>query len=152
LAQGESVFERFTPPARQVVVHALDEARSLGHDHIGGEHLLLGLLHEEDGLAARVLGSLGITLEDARTHGVRPVGSWKPPATSQIPFTPGAKEALELSGDEADEMNHGFIGTEHVLLGLLGVGDEAVEGILAKLGSTPDRIRTRLLEMLSGSA
>jgi ATP-dependent Clp protease ATP-binding subunit ClpC len=146
------VFERFTPPARQVVVHAQDEARSLGHDYIGGEHLLLGLLRERDGLAARVLGSQGIGLEDARAGIARSAGTGESPTTGQIPFTLGAVRALERSSEEADAMNHGFVGTEHVVLGLLAAGDEAAAGVLAELGSSPERIRTRLLEMLSGSA
>jgi ATP-dependent Clp protease ATP-binding subunit ClpC len=146
------VLERFTPPARQVLVYAQDEARSLGHAYIGGEHVLLGLLSEREGLAARVLGSLGIALEGARTEVARAAGRQESPATGQIPFTPGAVAALQGSTEEADAMNHGFVGTEHVLLGLLAVRDEAVENVLMKLGSSSDRIRVRVMEMLSGAA
>jgi ATP-dependent Clp protease ATP-binding subunit ClpC len=146
------VLERFTPPARQVLVYAQDEARSLGHDYIGGEHILLGLLSERDGLAARVLGSQGIALEGARTEVVRAAGRRESRTTGQIPFTPGAVAALQGATEEADAMNHGFVGTEHVLLGLLGVRDEAVDDVLARLGSSSDRIRSRVMEMLSGSA
>jgi ATP-dependent Clp protease ATP-binding subunit ClpC len=134
------------------VVRAHDETRSLGHGYIGGEHILLGLLREQDGLAARALGSVGITLEAARTDVVRSIGSRQSPETGQIPFAPEAVRALERATDEADAMNHGFIGTEHLLLGLVGVGDEAVERRLTELGSSCEQIRTRVLEMLSGSA
>jgi ATP-dependent Clp protease ATP-binding subunit ClpC len=146
------VFERFTPPARQVLVHAQDEARSLGHDHVGGEHFLLGLLCEQDGLVARVLVSLGFALDDARTQIVRSFGSRESPTTGQIPFTPGAVEALERSTAEADALNHGFVGTEHVLLGLAGVGDETIESLLGELGSSSAQIRAKMLAMMSGSA
>ena len=145
------MFERFTPPARQAIVYGQDEARSLGHDHIGGEHILLALLREQNGIAARVLVSLGLTLDDARTQIVRSLGSGESPETGQTPFTPGAVGALERSTAEADAQNHGFVGTEHVLLGLAGVGDENVESLLAGLGSSSAQIRAKVLEMLSGS-
>jgi ATP-dependent Clp protease ATP-binding subunit ClpC len=146
------VFERFTPPARQVLVYASDEARSLGHDYIGGEHILLGLLREGDGIAARVLVSLGITHQSARTHLVCSIGSRESPTTGQIPFASSAVESLERATAEADSMSHGFIGTEHVLLGLAGVGDETVHAVLAELGSSAEQIRAKVLALLSGSA
>ena len=115
------MFERFTPPARQVVVYAQEESRSLGHDHIGGEHLLVGLLREERGFAARVLGSSGITLEGARMLIVPAPASRETPTTGMTPFTPAAKDALERSNEEADALSHVIVGTEHVLLGLIAV-------------------------------
>ena len=146
------MFERFTPPARQVVVYAQEESRRLGHDHIGGEHILLGLLLEREGISARVLGSLGITLEEAQKH-VGPVHDGpEAPATGMTPFMPAAKEALERASDEADALNHAIVGTEHVLLGLIAVGDENVELILSDLNVQPEQIRARVLRMMSGSA
>ena len=146
------MFERFTPPARQVVVYAQEESQRLGHDHIGGEHILLGLLREGEGIPARVLGSLGITLEEAHKH-VGPVhDATEAPATGMTPFTPAAKEALERASDEADALNHAIVGTEHVLLGLTAVGDEVVEMILSELSVAPEQIRAKLLAMMSGSA
>jgi ATP-dependent Clp protease ATP-binding subunit ClpC len=139
------MFERFTDPARQVVVYAQDEARALMHNYIGTEHLLLGLLREQDGIGARVLESLGTTLEEVRAQVARIVGQGDDPVTTgQIPFTPRAKKLLELSLREALSLGHNYIGTEHLLLALArenggvairilwdtGVGDENVrEGV-----------------------
>jgi ATP-dependent Clp protease ATP-binding subunit ClpC len=146
------VFERFTPPARQVVVYAQEESQRLGHDHIGGEHILLGLLSGGEGIPARVLGSLGITLEEAQKH-VGPVHDGpEAPATGMTPFTPAAKEALERASDEADALNHAIVGTEHVLLGLIAVRDESVELILSDLNVQAEQIRPKVLRMMSGSA
>ena len=112
------MFERFTERARQVVVLAQDEARALKHNYIGTEHILLGLLREEEGLAARVLESLDITVEEVRAQVARIVGQGDEVTTGQIPFTPRAKKVLELALREALSLGHNYIGTEHVLLGL----------------------------------
>src|SRR5437879_7845032 len=117
------MFERFTERARQVVVFASDESRHLGHGYIGVEHLLIGLLREEKGLAARALGEAGLTVEVVRRQVRQIVGVGDTPATGQIPFTPHAKRALEQSLVEALHLGHPFVGTEHVLLGLLRVSD-----------------------------
>jgi ATP-dependent Clp protease ATP-binding subunit ClpC len=113
-----AVFERFTERARQVVVLAQEEARALRHNYIGTEHLLLGLLREEEGLAARVLRSLDVELEAVREQVARIVGTGEEATSGQIPFTPRAKKVLELALREAKAMGHGYIGTEHVMLGL----------------------------------
>src|SRR5882762_7890566 len=109
------MFERFTERARQVVVLAQDEARALKHNYIGTEHILLGLLREEEGLAARVLESLEITLEGVRAKVVQMVGEGDEVTTGQIPFTPRGKKVLELGMHEAVSLGHGYIGTEHIL-------------------------------------
>jgi ATP-dependent Clp protease ATP-binding subunit ClpC len=145
------VFERFTEPARQVVVHAQEEARSLGHDHIGTEHLLLGLLRVEDGLALRVLASLGIAVEVAREQVARIVGRGDAVPVGQIPFTPRAKKALELSLREALALGHDVIGTEHVLLGLVRVGDGLAARVLDELGAPAERVRDQALAALGPS-
>lgn len=113
------MFERFTQQARQVVVWAQEEARGLQHNYIGTEHLLLGLLREEQGLAARVLASLGVTVEQVRAQVVRIAGAGEEPSSGQIPFTPQAKQVLEMALGEALSLGHDDIATEHVLLGLL---------------------------------
>src|SRR4051794_7350331 len=113
------MFERFTERARQVVVLAQDEARELRHNYIGTEHLLLGLLREEDGLAARVLATVDITIEEVRTQVARIVGQGDEVSAGQIPFTPRAKKVLELALREGLTLGHNFIGTEHLLLGLV---------------------------------
>jgi ATP-dependent Clp protease ATP-binding subunit ClpA len=113
------VFERFTQQARQVVVWAQEEARGFQHNYIGTEHILLGLLREEQGLAARVLESFGLTVERVRAQVVRIVGSGEEPSSGQIPFTPQAKKVLEMALHEALSLGHDYIATEHVLLGLL---------------------------------
>jgi ATP-dependent Clp protease ATP-binding subunit ClpC len=147
------VFERFTERARQVVVFAQDEARALGHDYIGTEHLLLGLLREEDGLGARVLAELGLTLEAARTQVLAiegPGGAVE--ATGQIPFTPRGKHALELSLREALALGHNYIGTEHLLLGLLREGEGVASKVLHALGLEEEQVRARVVGLLGGAA
>src|SRR5438552_1345501 len=124
-----SVFERFTERARQVVVLAQDEARALKHNYIGTEHILLGLLREEEGLAARVLESLDITVEEVRAQVARIVGQGDAVTTGQIPFTPRAKKVLELALREALSLGHDYIGTEHILLGLVREN----EGVAARI-------------------
>jgi ATP-dependent Clp protease ATP-binding subunit ClpC len=146
------VFERFTEPARQVVVLAQDEARELGHDHIGGAHFLVGLLRLEDGLAARSLASLGVGLDAALSAVVRLLGRSESPATGQIPFSQHAVETLNLAARAADAMGHGMIGTEHLLIGLIDAGDGEVEEVLIATGTTSEQTRVTVLALLSGSA
>ena len=146
------MFERFTERARQVVVLAQDESRALGHDYIGTEHLLLGLMREKEGLAARVLDSLDVTAEEARSQIVSVVGQGESAATGQIPFTPRAKRALELSLREALALGHDHIGTEHVLLGLVRDEDSVAVRVLESLGADTDVVREEVLHLLSGGA
>jgi ATP-dependent Clp protease ATP-binding subunit ClpC len=144
------MFERFTERARQVVVFAQDEARSLKHNYIGTEHLLLGLLREEEGLAARVLRSFGLELEEVRARVTAIIGVGEDATSGQIPFTPRAKKALELSMREALGMGHNFIGTEHILLGLARVTDGVGARVLADLGFNAERIRNDVIRKLGG--
>ena len=144
------MFERFTERARQVVVLAQDEARRLGHRAIGTEHLLLGLLREEEGLAARVLGAMGIELEHVRAEVVRIAGESEPHgSTGQIPFTEEAKSTLELALRDALAMGHNYIGTEHVLLGL-AAQQEGVAAEILEQAVGQERIRDEVMRMLSG--
>jgi ATP-dependent Clp protease ATP-binding subunit ClpC len=144
------VFERFTERARQVVVLAQDEARTLRHNYIGTEHLLLGLLREERGLAAHALDALGITEEAARARVAEIVGQGAGITTGQIPFTPRAKEVLELALREALSFGHNYIGTEHILLGLVRENGGVGARILLDLGVDADQVRGALLPLLSG--
>src|SRR6187551_3695174 len=142
------MFERFTERARQVVVLAQEEARTLKHNYIGTEHILLGLLREEEGLAARVLESLDITVERVRAQVVRIVGSGEEVTSGQIPFTPRAKKVLELALREALSLGHNYIGTEHILLGLVRENEGVAARIL--LDFDADKIRNEVSRMLSG--
>jgi ATP-dependent Clp protease ATP-binding subunit ClpC len=145
------VFERFTERARQVVVLAQEEARALRHNYIGTEHVLLGLLREEQGIAARVLESLEVTLGDVRAEVARIVGQGDDePAPGQIPFTPRAKKVLDLALREALSLGHNWIGTEHVLLGLAREDDGVAMQILLDHGVTSDQIRDEVIRMLGG--
>jgi hypothetical protein len=144
------VFERFTERARQVIVLAQDEALALRHNYIGTEHILLGLLREEEGLAARVLESLDITLEEVRAMVARIVGQGDEVTTGQIPFTPRAKKVLELSMREALSLGHNYIGTEHVLLGLVRENDGVAARVLLDFDVDAETIRNELIRMLSG--
>jgi ATP-dependent Clp protease ATP-binding subunit ClpC len=146
------MFERFTERARQVVVLAQDEARALRHNYSGTEHLLLGLLREEEGLAARVLETLGVTLEQSRDQVRAIIGAGEPgeALAGQIPFTPRAKKTLELALREARSLGHQFIGTEHVLLGLVRVGEGVGVEILDALGASPAVVREEVIRSLSG--
>jgi ATP-dependent Clp protease ATP-binding subunit ClpC len=144
------VFERFTERARQVVVLAQEEARPLGHNYIGTEHVLLGPLREEEGIAARVLDSLGVTIEGARERIARIVGQGEEVAAGQIPFTPRAKRVLELSLREALSLGHNWIGTEHLLLGLAREDDGVAMQVLGEFGVDADRIRDGVIRMLGG--
>jgi len=144
------VFERFTERARQVVVIAQEEARTLKHDYIGSEHILLGLLREEEGLAARVLESLDITVERVRAQVVRIVGSGEEVTSGQIPFTPRAKKVLELALREALSLGHNYIGTEHILLGLVRENEGVAARILLDFDADSEKIRNEVIRMLSG--
>ena len=144
------MFERFTQRARQVVVCAQDEARALDHNYIGTEHLLLGLLREEEGIAARVLESLDITVEEVRAQVLRVVGRGDETPSGQIPFTPRAKKVLELSLREALTLGHNHIGTEHILLALVRVNDGVAAGILLDFDADPETIGSGVVRMLSG--
>jgi ATP-dependent Clp protease ATP-binding subunit ClpA len=147
------VFERFTERARQVVVLAQEEARGFRHNYIGTEHLLLGLLREDEGLAARVLESFGITLERAREEVVRIVALGEDPSTSgQIPFTPRAKKVMELSLRESLSVGHDYIGTEHILLGLVREDEGVAMRILVEFGTDGEAIRDQVLRMLGNRA
>ena len=145
----EGVFERFTERARQVVVLAQDEARGLRHNYIGTEHLLLGLLREDEGVARRVLESLGISLDEARAQVVRIVGEGEAPPAHQIPFTPRAKKVLELSLREAIRLRHDYIGTEHILLGLVHENEGVAVRILLDFGVDDKRVREAVFELVS---
>ena len=144
------MFERFTERARQVVVLAQEEARDLKHNYIGTEHLLLGLLREGDGVAARVLSSLEVSLEDVRGEIMRIVGEGEHEAQGQIPFTPRAKKVLELALREALSLGHNYIGTEHILLGLVRESEGVAARILNDLDADADRIRQEVMRVLSG--
>jgi hypothetical protein len=146
------VFERFTEQARHVVQLAQEEARTLKHDYIGTEHILLGLLREEQGLAARVLRGLEITVELVRAQVMAAVGSGEAVTSGQIPFTPRAKKVLELALREALSLSHTHIGTEHILLGLVDENEGLGARLLLDLGAPPDRIRSEVLRVCSSSS
>jgi ATP-dependent Clp protease ATP-binding subunit ClpC len=150
--QPQGMFQRFTDQARRAVHLAQEEARLLRHDHVGTEHLLLGLLYEGEGLAAQALESLGITREGARGLVVEIKGRDQSPPAESVPFTPQAKKALELSLREALGRCHHHIGTEHLLLGMLregdGEGEDVAVQVLARLGAGAAQVRERLLSML----
>ncbi len=139
------MFERFTDQARQVVVLAQEEARALGHGYIGTEHILLGLLSEEEGIAAQALGSLEITLDAAREQVAEIVGEGTSPPPGHIPFTSRTKKVLELSLREAQRLGDSYIGTEHVLLGLAREGEGVGAQVLARLGASTDRVLAQVL-------
>jgi ATP-dependent Clp protease ATP-binding subunit ClpC len=145
------VFVRFTEPARQVVVLAQDEARALHHNYIGTEHLLLGLLREERGVAARALASVDIALEPVRDKVSAIIGEGDDVAPGQIPFTPRAKKVLELGLRESQALNHEFIGTEHLLLGITREEGGVAMRILGELGAGAERIQRETIRMLGGT-
>src|SRR5947209_1730010 len=147
-----TVFERFTERARQVVVLAQDEARALKHNYIGTEHLLLGLMRVEDGVGAHALEALDVSLEEVRAQVARIIGEGDEVATGQIPFTPRAKKVLELSLREALQLGHNYIGTEHLLLGLVREGEGVGVRILLDLDVDAERIRNEVIRALPGSA
>ena len=145
------MFERFTERARQVVVLAQDEARALKHNYIGTEHILLGLLREEEGLAARVLESLDITVERVRAQVVRIVGSGEEVTSGQIPFTPRAKKVLELGLREALSLGHNYIGSEHILLGIARENEGVAARMLLDAGVDADAIRDAVVREVGES-
>jgi ATP-dependent Clp protease ATP-binding subunit ClpA len=144
------MFERFTERARQAVVLAQDEARSLGHNYIGTEHLLLGLLREEQGLAARVLESLNVPLDEVRARVAEIVGIGDEVSSGQMPFTPRAKKVLELSLREALSIGHNYIGTEHILLGLLRENEGVAARIVHGFGVDNEQAREVVIGFISG--
>ncbi len=144
------MFERFTDRARRVIVLAQDEAKLLNHSYIGTEHILLGLIHEGEGVAAKALESLGISLEQVREQVEEIIGTGQQPPSGHVPFTPRAKKVLELSLREALQMNHNYIGTEHMLLGLIREGEGVAASVLIKLGADLNRVRNTVLQLLSG--
>ncbi|MCP2164692.1 ATP-dependent Clp protease ATP-binding subunit [Goodfellowiella coeruleoviolacea] len=144
------MFERFTDRARRVVVLAQEEARMLNHNYIGTEHMLLGLIHEGEGVAAKALESLGIALEAVRQQVEEIIGQGQQPPSGHVPFTPRARKVLELSLREALQLGHNYIGTEHVLLGLIREGEGVAAQVLVKLGADLNRVRQQVLQLLSG--
>src|SRR5690606_6662227 len=150
LVGGSSLFERFTDRARRVVVLAQEEARLLNHNYIGTEHILLGLIHEGEGVAAKALESLGISLEAVRSQVEEIIGQGGSSPSGHIPFTPRAKKVLELSLREALQLGHNYIGTEHILLGLIREGEGAAAQVLVKLGADLSRVRQQVIQLLSG--
>jgi Clp amino terminal domain, pathogenicity island component len=145
------MFERFTDRARRVVVLAQEEAGLLNHNYIGTEHILLGLIHEQEGVAARALTELGISLETIRVEVVEIIGRGETAPTGHIPFTPRSKKVLELSLREALQLGHNYIGTEHILLGLLREGQGVGAQVLVKLGGSLDRVRQEVIRVLSAA-
>ncbi|GAA2960698.1 MULTISPECIES: ATP-dependent Clp protease ATP-binding subunit [Glutamicibacter] len=144
------MFERFTDRARRVVVLAQEEARMLNHNYIGTEHLLLGLIHEGDGVAAKALESLNISLGAVREQVQEIIGKGQQAPSGHIPFTPRAKKVLELSLREALQLGHNYIGTEHILLGLIREGEGVAAQVLVKLGADLGRVRQQVIQLLSG--
>jgi ATP-dependent Clp protease ATP-binding subunit ClpC len=144
------MFERFTEKARRVVVYAQEEARMLNQNYIGTEHLLLGLIREQDGIAAKALESLNISLEDVHVQVEELIGRGTFVPTGHIPFTPRAKKVLELSLREALQLGHNYIGTEHILLGLIREGEGVAAQVLLNLGADLDKVRSAVIQLLSG--
>ena len=144
------MFERFTDRARRVVVLAQEEARMLNHNYIGTEHILLGLIHEGEGVAAKALESLGISLEAVRQQVEEIIGQGQQAPSGHIPFTPRAKKVLELSLREALQLGHNYIGTEHILLGLIREGEGVAAQVLVKLGADLNRVRQQVIQLLHG--
>ena len=142
------MFERFTDRARRVVVLAQEEARMLDHGYIGTEHLLLGLIHEGEGVAAKALTALGINLDAVRQQVTEIIGRGQHPPSGHIPFTPRAKKVLELSLRESNQLGHNYIGTEHILLGLLREGEGVAAKVLVKLGADLSRVRQQVIQLL----
>ncbi|MFN2319410.1 MAG: ATP-dependent Clp protease ATP-binding subunit [Dermatophilaceae bacterium] len=144
------MFERFTDRARRVVVLAQDEARLLNHNYIGTEHILLGLIHEGEGVASKALEGLDIKLEAVREQVQEIIGQGQQAPTGHIPFTPRAKKVLELSLREALQLGHNYIGTEHILLGLIREGEGVAAQVLVKLGADLNRVRQQVIQLISG--
>jgi ATP-dependent Clp protease ATP-binding subunit ClpC len=144
------MFERFTDRARRVVVLAQQEARRLDHNYIGTEHILLGLIHEGEGVAARALKALGISLDGVRQQVEEIIGRGQQAPSGHIPFTPRAKKVLELSLRESLQLGHDYIGTEHILLGLLREGDGVGAQVLVRLGAELNQVRQQVIQLLQG--
>ncbi len=144
------MFERFSDRARRVVVLAQEEARMLNHDYIGTEHILLGLMHEGEGVAAKALESLGISLDAVRQQVEVIIGQGQQAPSGHIPFTPRAKKVLELADREARALGHNYIDTEHILLGLIREGDGVAAQVLVKLGADLNRVRQQVIQLLHG--
>jgi Clp amino terminal domain, pathogenicity island component len=144
------MFERFTDRARRVIVLAQEEARLLDHDYIGTEHILLGLLREREGVAAKALQSLDISLEAVRAEVEQVIGRGQTTPGPQIPFTPRSKKVLELSLREARSLGHDYIGTEHILLGLIREGEGVAAQVLVELGADLPSVRQQVIQLLSG--
>ena len=142
------MFERFTDRARRVVVLAQEEARMLSHNYIGTEHILLGLIHEGEGVAAKALESLGISLDAVREQVQDIIGQGQQQPTGHIPFTPRAKKVLELSLREALQLGHNYIGTEHLLLALFGQPEGIAAQILADAGASHPAVKAKVVELL----
>jgi len=146
------VFERFTDRAHRVVVLAQEEARMLNHNYLGTEHLLLGLVHEGEGVAARALESLGISLRAVRQQVYEMIGQGQQPPAGHIPFTPRAKKVMELAQREANDLGHNYVGTEHLLLGLVREGEGVAAQVLVKLGADLAGVRQQVIHLLHGPA
>jgi ATP-dependent Clp protease ATP-binding subunit ClpC len=144
------LFEKFTDKARRVVVLAQEEAKLLNHNYIGTEHILLGLIHEGEGVAAKALEALGINLEQVREQVQDIIGQGQQSPSGHIPFTPRAKKVLELSLREALQLGHSYIGTEHLLLGLIREGEGVAAQVLTKLGADTNKVRQQVIQLLSG--
>jgi ATP-dependent Clp protease ATP-binding subunit ClpA len=146
------MFERFTDRGRRAVVLAQEEARLLNHNYIGTEHLLLGLVRERGGVAARALASLGIGLVEVQQQVAEIIGRGQRPPSGHIPFTPRAKKVLELSAREADALGHSYVSTEHLLLGLLREGEGVAVQVLVRLGADLNGVRDQVLQLMHGQA
>jgi ATP-dependent Clp protease ATP-binding subunit ClpC len=144
------MFERFTDRARRVIVLAQEDARMLGHSYIGTEHILLGLIHEDEGIAAKSLKSLDISLEGVCSQVEEIISRGRIASTGHIPFTPRAKKVMELSLREALQLGHNYIGTEHILLGLIREGEGTGALVLVKLGAELTRVRQQVIQILAG--
>jgi ATP-dependent Clp protease ATP-binding subunit ClpC len=148
-ARRRTMFERFTDRARRVIVLAQEEARMLNHNYIGTEHILLGLVHEGEGVGARTLESLDVSLEAVRQQVEEIIGRGQQAPSGHIPFTPRAKNVLQLSLNEAVQLGHDYVGTEHILLGLIREGEGVAAQVLVRLGAELDRVRQQVIQVLS---
>ena len=146
------MFERFTDRARRVLVLAQEEARLLNHNFIGTEHILLGLIHEGEGVAAKALDSVGVSLEAVRGKVAETIGPADSSTTGSPPFSPRAKKVLEQSLREALQLGHNYIGTEHMLLALVREGEGVAAQVLVNLGADPSRVRQQVIQLLSGQS
>ena len=146
------MFERFTDRARRVIVLAQEEARTLQHNYIGTEHLLLGLIREGEGVAAKALASKGVTLDDTRKQVEEMIGKGNASPNGHIPFTPHARQVLELSLREALQLGHSYIGTEHILLGLIHEGEGVGTQVLIKMDVNLGELRSATIDLIRGNS